>query len=194
MSHHHLQALGPPLQITTRGPNNVYGVLVGKVDGPLSDADNNHVFIPVRVFQGSGTGLHKIAFNVESNAKPKAAQYFVYDEVVEDADFPEQGFSADASLSYQELDLKQRQFKTIKNGLLRTVVHSTVDASELLAAYGFTFPGGGLHDIHYNNGERPGSHHANHPNQDGALAVYYHNKGGQPVRRWIFIKFQSQKL
>jgi hypothetical protein len=194
--HHHNHPLPPsPRDGGSHIPNNVYGVITGKVDGPLSDADNNHVFIPVRISEGAtGAGLHKIAFNVESNAPPKAAEYLVQDEAITDGDFPEKGFTTDATLSYTALGLTQNRFKKIENGLLRTVVHSSVDAAEIVAVYGFTFPGGGLHDIHYNNGEQPGSSHPNHRNQDGALSLYFHDSTGRAIRRWIFIKFQSQIL
>src|SRR5882724_8448441 len=103
-------------------PNNVFGALVGVLNGPLSDADNNHVFIPVRVAAGTTAGVYKIAFNVESNAAPKAAEYYVLDEAVQDKDFPKEGFSTSAHLSYKELGLKQTKFKTIQNGMLRTIV------------------------------------------------------------------------
>jgi len=175
-------------------PSNIYGAVAGVLNGPLSDADNNHVFIPVHVAIGATAGVYKIAFNVESNAAPKMAEYYVLDEAVKSTDFPEQGFTSDAYLSYQELGLHQSNFKTIQNGMLRTIVHSSVEKAQLISAYGFTFPGGGLHDIHYNNGEKPGSGHANQPGKDGALAVYFHDAAGQAVRRWIFIKFQTQSL
>lgn len=193
MSHHHTEPLRPRHNPDANTASKGYGVLVGKIDGPLSDADNNHVFIPIRITAGAAAGLYKIAFNVESNLPPKAAQYLVYDEPVTDGEIPVEGFSSDASLSYSSLGLQQDQFKTIENGLLRTVVHSSVDAAETIAAHGFTFPGG-MHEIHYNNGEKPGSSFPNHPNQDGALTIYFHDSTGQAIRRWIFIKFQSQDL
>jgi uncharacterized protein YukJ len=179
---------------TPNVPANVYGALVGVLNGPLSDADNNHIFIPVHVAAGNTAGVYKIAFNVESNAAPKAAQYYVLDEAIQDKDFPHEGFSTNAHLSYHELGLVQSEFKTIQNGLLRTVVHSSVQKAKLISAYGFTFQGGGLHDIHYNNGEKPSSGHANRPGKDGALALYFHDAAGRAIRRWIFIKFQTQTL
>lgn len=190
----HIQTLKVKKDPTPSVAANIYGELVGKVNGPLSDADNNHVFIPIFVAAGTGAGVWKVAFNVESNAAPKAAQYHVVDEAIATTDFPKGGFYAKARLSYQEIGLKTSEFKLIQNGMLRTVVHSTVSHAELVAVYGFTFPGGGIHDVHYNNGEPAGSGHSNRPNEDGALAVYFHETSGQAVRRWIFIKFQSQHL
>lgn len=176
-------------------PANQFGALAGKLNGPLSDADNNHVFIPVFVPSSAahGAGVWKIAFNVESNAPPLAAEYCVLDEAVTASAFPGPGFVGNARLSYRDLGLKQSQFKIIANGTLRTIVHSSVSQAEVIQAYGVTFPGG-LHDIHYNNGEPANSGHANHPHQDGALALYFHEASGQAIRRWIFIKFQSQTL
>ena len=191
-SPHHV--LKPKQNPTPSVPGGVYGSLVGVINGPLSNADNNHVFIPVFVSTGAGQGVWKIAFNVESNLPPKAAQYYVVDEAITDADFPKPGFVQNVHLSYAELGLKNAQFTVVTNGKLRTLVHSSVDHAKLVAAYGFTFPGGGLHDVHYNNGEPAGSGHPAHPGKDGALTLYYHEASGQAVRRWIFIKFQTQSL
>lgn len=171
----------------------VYGELAGVVNGPLSDADNNHVFIPIWVASGSGTGVWKIAFNVESNSPPLAAEYFILDEAITDAEFPKPGFIQSAHLSYAELGLHNAQFTVVTNGKLRTLVHSSISHAQLVVAYGFTFPGG-LHDVHYNNGEPAGSKHPARVGKDGALSLYYHEASGQAVRRWIFIKFQSQSL
>lgn len=64
-----------------------------------------------------------------------------------------------------------------------------------MTAYGVTYPkGDGIHDIHMNSGEKPGSGHANRVNQDGALVFYYAPAGEQPHRRWVFIKFATQVL
>lgn len=51
-----------------------------------------------------------------------------------------------------------------------------------------------MHDLHDNNGKPKGSGHSNHPNQDGALALYTLDRAGRNTRRWIFIKFQTQSL
>ena len=39
-----------------------------------------------------------------------------------------------------------------------------------------------------------GSGHANRTKEDGALVFYYRNNGGEPFRRWVFIKFSTQAL
>jgi len=194
MSHHHHQPLKPTPPASKNLPHNVYGVIVGKIDGPLSDADNNHIFIPVRIATGGHAGRYQLAFNTESNQGP-AVQYHIHDEPIAMADVPGEEFTTDASLSYHDLGLHQAGFRTVSNGKLRTIVHNSAMNSDLVAAYGFTFSdGSGLHDIHFNNGEKAGSGHANQPNKDGALVFYYLNRSGQTTRRWIFIKFQSQSL
>lgn len=175
-------------------PSYVYGRLAGVVNGPLSDRDDNHVYIPLRVWQGPAKGTHRVAFNVESIVPPGAAQYCVIDEPVTAKDVPKEGFTQRVRLSYAELGLTQAQFKTVENGLLRSLVHSTIAQAERVAVHGRTFPGGGIHDIHYNNGEAPDSPHPNRPGQDGALTVYFRGKDGGYVRRWFLIKFQTQTL
>jgi hypothetical protein len=192
--HHHRNTLRPPLQDSTRLPRSVYGALVGTVDGPLSDADDNHVFIPVRISAGDHRGRYRLAFNTESTDK-SSVQFFVHDELIEMSEVPNEGFTTDASLSYVDLGLHQSDFATIINGKLRTIVHDSAQDSDLVSAYGFTFKeGSGMHDLHFNNGESAGSTHPNHPNQDGALVFYRLNRSGQTTRRWIFIKFQTQTL
>jgi len=173
----------------------VYGAIVGTIDGPLSDADDNHVFIPVRVAVGNHAGRYRLAFNTESTAGHAPVQYYVHDEPITMADVPSEEFTTDASLSYTEIGLHQAIFRTVSNGRLRTIVHDSAQASDLVSAYGVTFNDGtGMHDLHFNNGEPAGSHHANRPNQDGALVFYYFNRSGATTRRWIFIKFQTQHL
>jgi len=191
--HHHTGPLNPPPAASTKLPKNVYGALVGVVDGPLSDADDNHVFIWLRVHAGNHAGRYKLAFNVESNDHTEA-QYYVYDEQITQADVPVESFTTDATLSYKKTGLKQTDFKAIANGQLRTLVHSSVQNTDLIEVYGVTFDtGDGMHEIHMNSGERPGSTHPNQPNKDGALSFYY-KTNGQDVRRWIFIKFGTQDL
>lgn len=197
MSHHHQhkQPLKPGPKPANKLPKNTYGALVGVLDGPLSDADDNHVFILIRVRKGNFAGRYKAAFNVASSDPNTHSEYYVRDEEITAAEIPPEDFDANASLSYAALGLKQANFRPIENGKLRTIVHSTVQQSEWISVYGFTFSDGtGIHDIHMNSGEPAGSKHPNKPNQDGALACYYRTQEGQEVRRWIFIKFSSQSL
>jgi len=195
MSHHHHHPLHPRRPVSTRLPHNAYGALVGTIDGPLSDADDNHVFLPVRIAVGGHAGRYRLAFNTESTQGHAPVQYDVHDEPIAMADVPSEEFTTDASLSYPALGLHQVDFRTVSNGQLRTIVHDSAQDSDLVAAYGVTFSdGGGIHDLHYNNGEPAGSHFPNHPNHDGALVFYYFNRVGATTRRWIFIKFQTQSL
>ena len=50
--HHHRRPLNPPRPPSTRLPHNKYGAIVGILDGPLGDQDDNHVYIPVRISTG----------------------------------------------------------------------------------------------------------------------------------------------
>lgn len=195
MSHHHHQPLNKKKPVTSnRLPKNAYGALVGKLDGPLSNADNNHVFIFVRISNGPHKGRYKLAFNTESTDH-SAVQFFVHDEEIAMAAVPAEEFTTDASLSYVDLGLHQTDFQEVANGQLRTIVQSSAHDADLVAAYGVTFSDGtGIHDLHYNNGEKPGSKFGNHPNKDGALVFYYFNRSGHTSRRWIFIKFHTQSL
>jgi hypothetical protein len=198
VSHHnHTQPLPQPPHDGSH-PNDRGGdqfvAVAGKVNGPLGDADDNHVEIRLLVSSGQGAGKYTVEFNVESTSAPKAAQYYILDQPVAGDHLPPEGVTTDAAVDYKAMGLKQSNFKTSNNGNLRTVVHSSVEKALLVVAYGFTFPHNGVHMIHYNNGEKPGGGHANHPHQDGALVVYYKDLSNQLFRRWIFLKFQSQTL
>lgn len=200
MSHHHhakplpQPAHGHPHSHPNDHAGDLFVAVAGKVNGPLGDADNNHVEIKLHIASGTGAGNYKVEFNVESNTTPKDAQYYILDQPVAADALPPEGVTHDATVDYRAMGLLESNFKTISNGNLRTVVHSTVDRALLVVAYGFTFPGNGVHMIHYNNGEKPGSTHPNHPKHDGALVVYFKDLSNQLIRRWIFLKFQSQTL
>jgi hypothetical protein len=193
--HQHMQPLNRRRAPSTNIPANVYGAIVGTLDGPLNNADNNHIGIPVRIATGPSAGRYILQVNTESSqdSGQPADEYFVFDEPIAMADVPAEGFTREASLSYAGMGLHQPEFQVVTNGMLRTIVANSAANADLVSAYGFTFPGG-LHDIHYNNGEPAGSHFPNKPNEDGALAFYMLNLAGQTTRRWIFIKFQSQSL
>jgi hypothetical protein len=194
MSHHHTRPLNKERPSGGPLPHDVYGAIVGTIDGPLGDQDDNHVYIPLRIHTGPLAGLYRLAFNTESTDR-SSDQFAIYDEPIEMADVPSEGFTQDASLSYAGIGLHQADFSPITNGKLRTLTHDSAQDADLMGAYGFTFSdGGGLHDIHFNNGEPPGSKFKNQPNKDGALVFYTLNRSGQTTRRWIFIKFQEQNL
>jgi Uncharacterized conserved protein (DUF2278) len=192
--HHHRQPLRPSNPLTSLLPHDVYGALVGTIDGPLGAGNANHVFIPIRVATGPCTGRYQLAFNTESTDLSQV-QYCIRDEAITLTDVPSVGFTDDASVSYAALGLDQKDFTTVANGKLRTIVDDSAQDSDLIAAYGVTYSDGtGMQDLHFNNGEPTGSGHGDHPNQDGALALYALDRMGRNTRRWIFIKFQTQSL
>jgi hypothetical protein len=185
-------------------PANQFGGLVGTVDhltltprdpqNRNNNPDNNHVYIWIEVHAGPSAGQYECAFNTESNQQGSKSQYYVYEEAVTLADFPTVGFWP-AEVSYKGLGLKQTDFTDITNGQLRSAVNNWSRDCTLVCAYGVVYKeGDGLHEIHMNSGERPGSGHANLVNEDGALVFYHRNNGGEPYRRWVFIKFSTQDL
>jgi hypothetical protein len=185
----------PPRRRKHRFPPNIFGLLVGQVDGPLDDSNDNHVTIPLRVTKGPATGLYRVAVNIASTGLPKSAQYFIRDEPVPDQALPRTGIDPEARLSYDALGLQEANFTTLDCALMRAVMHESLAHADVIAAYGVTFSPYGLHDIHYNNGELPGSLHENRPDRDGAISLFFRDKTtGHLIRRWIFIKFQSQRL
>ena len=191
----HITPLHPSHPVSTKLPRNDYGALVGTIDGSLSDADDNHVFIFVRISKGKYVGRYKLAFNTEANQGHAPVEFYVYDEPITMAEVPGEDFTTEASLSYAGIGLHETNFSEVINGKLRTIVHASAQDSDLVEAFGVTFSDGtGIHDLHHNNGEPAGSHFPNLPNQDGALAFYSLNRAGQTTRRWIFIKFKTQRL
>ncbi len=185
---------------TARLPVNRFGALSGSLnhltlnphDGPRPD--DNHVYLWIEVGAGRFAGKYECAFNTESSNGGSQTEFAVVDETITLGDFPTEGF-ADAEVSYKGLGLKQSEFLRIANGALRSSVIEWTHECNSLTAYGITYGGGdGLHDIHMNSGERPGSHHPNQTNHDGALVFYFRNEGEEPYRRWVFIKFSTQDL
>lgn len=198
---HHDHPIGPPPAVSTGHlPKNLFGGLTGNLDHltlvPKSGThpDDNHVYVWLSVPSGTLSGKYECAFNTESNTGGPASQYLVKEEAISLTEVPPLGFTS-ATVSFKGLGLKQADFNQIQNGALRTAVYSWAASATLITAYGITYAGGdGLHDIHMNSGEQPGSNHPNLVNEDGALVFYYKPKGLKPFRRWVFIKFTSQTL
>ena len=194
----------PPARMRGKLPANQFGGLVGTVDHLTltphdpedrdNNPDNNHVYIWIDVPAGKYMGKYECAFNTESNQKGSTTQYHVYEEEISLADFPTVGFWG-AEVSYAGLGLKKADFQDIENGQLRSAVNNWAQDCSLACAYGVIYSrGDGLHEIHMNSGERPGSKYPNLTNRDGALVFYYRNAGTAPFRRWVFIKFSTQDL
>jgi hypothetical protein len=203
MAHHHhtfTKKLKPkPSQAKGRLPANHFGGLVGTIDHlTLSPhdgkkPDNNHVYIWINVPAGPNAGRYECAFNTEST-DTSPTLYAVVEEEIDPTEIPTYGFE-DASVSYAAMGLTEADFQVIQNGTLRSSVFNWAQHCDEIVAYGLTYNDGtGIHDIHMNSGERPGSGHANRVNQDGALAFYYRPPAAAPYRRWAFIKFSTQDL
>jgi hypothetical protein len=204
MSHHshHDHPIGPPPPPTAgRIPGNQFGALVGVLDHLTlaahdgQHADDNHVYIWIRVPQGQFAGKYECAFNTESSGGGNVeSQFLVKEEQIQESDFPDFGFDT-ATVSYNGLGLTQSEFQPISNGSLRTSVYDWANKAALITAYGVTYnTGDGIHEVHMNSGEPPGSGFSNLVNEDGAMVFYYRPAGEPPLRRWVFIKFSSQTL
>jgi hypothetical protein len=202
--HHHSFAnrnLGPRPRFTQGHlPGECYGALVGAVDHvTLNSRDGsrpnpNHVYIWISVPSGARAGRYECAFSTESSGTGPDTLYLVYEEEITSTDIPPAGFD-NAQLSYANLGLRESEFTRIENGSLRSAIYNWASDCTGIVVYGVTYPdGGGLHDVHMNSGERPGSAHRSRLHEDGALAFYYRHGGGDLYRRWVFIKFATQDL
>ncbi len=181
-------------------PPTQFGELVGTFDHATlvpegaTRPDDNHVYLWVRVPDGPFAGLYECAFNIHSTDQTNVS-FTDWPEDFTGKPLPAAGF-AQPSLSYAALGLKDADFAPVQQGDLQTLVTHYAETCTLMAAYGTTYSEGtGLHDIHLNAGEQPGSSHANRTGQDGALVFYFGGTGGAaPSAHWIFIKFSTQSL
>ena len=202
-NHHFLTSAERVSRAQHKLPASHFGMLTGNFNSVSltprgsSKPDDNHVYILLRIPSGALAGVYECAFNTHSN-QGSNAQYAEKEEDLGSATFPSTGFVSTATLSYHSMGLKQTDFQTITGPNLATTVMQYAQSAYRIAAFGFTYStGDGIHDIHYNNGEKPGAGFGNHPNQDGALVFYF--AGGvqdnpNPSARWIFIKFDTQTL
>ena len=179
-------------------PPGQFGELVGTFDHATLVADgntrpdDNHVYLWLKVADGPFAGLYECAFNIHSTDQTNV----LFTDWPQDiTGLPAAGFT-ETALSYAALGLKDADFAPVQQGDLQTLVTHYAETCTLMAAYGTTYPEGtGLHDIHLNAGERPGSGHADRAGQDGALVFYFSGSGGAALSaRWIFVKFDTQSL
>lgn len=179
-------------------PPSQFGELVGTFDHAALVAegntrpDDNHVYLWIRVAGGAFAGLYECAFNIHSTDQSNV-QFTDWPEDLTGKTLPPVGWTQ-PSLSYAALGLKDADFAPVQQGDLQTLVTHYAETCILLAAYGAAYSEGtGLHDIHLNSGEPPGSAHADRTGQDGAL-VFYFSADGVLSAHWIFVKFDTQSL
>lgn len=137
------------------------------------------------------TGKFEAAVNVESsqmvgNASPDKLElrYHLLDQTVEETEWPAEGFTTSAALSYAKLGLHDSDFQIVTSGALRTLVATDALQAQRIAVYGMTYSDGtGIHDVHMNTGDH-----------DGAMIFYYDAAHGGPKARWVFLKFANQPL
>ncbi len=181
-------------------PPTQFGELVGTFDHAAlvpegaTRPDDNHVYLWVRVAGGQYAGLYECAFNIHSTDRTNVL-FTDWQEDLAGKMLPAAGFTQPA-LSYAALGLKDADFAPVQQGDLQTLVTHYAETCTLMAAYGTTYSEGtGLHDIHLNAGEPPGSSHADRTEQDGALVFYFSGMGGAAhTAHWIFVKFSTQSL
>ncbi len=179
-------------------PPTQFGELVGTFDhatlvpeGAIRP-DDNHVYLWISVADGPYAGLYECAFNIHSTDQTNV-QFTDWPEDLTGKTLPQAGFTQ-PSLSYAALGLKDADFAPVQQGDLQTLVTHYAETCTLVAGYGTTyFEGTGLHDIHLNSGEPPGSAHESRTGQDGAL-VFYSGTGAALSAHWIFVKFGTQSL
>ena len=181
-------------------PPGQFGELVGKFDHATlvpegaTRPDDNHVYLWVSVPSGAFAGLYECAFNIHSTDQSNVL-FTDWPEDLTGKALPESGWTQPAQ-SYAALGLKDADFAPVQQGDLQTLVTHYAETCVLMAAYGTTYSEGtGLHDIHLNAGEQPGSGHADRTGQDGALVFYFSGSSGAALSaHWIFIKFDTQSL
>ena len=181
-------------------PPTQFGELVGTFDHATlvpegaARPDDNHVYLWVRVPAGQFAGLYECAFNIHSTDLSNVL-FTDWPQDMTGKTLPPPGFTQ-PSLSYAALGLKDADFAPVQQGDLQSLVTHYASACTVMAAYGTTYSEGtGLHDIHLNAGEPPGSAHADRTGQDGALVFYSGGTAGAaPTAHWIFIKFSTQSL
>ncbi len=180
-------------------PPATFGRLAGTFDHATlvpegrTRPDDNHVYLWVRVAAGPQAGVYECAFNIHSSDRSDVL-FTDWPEDLTGKTPPAPGFSQPA-LSYAALGLKNADFAPVRQGDLQTLVTHYAETCAAMAVYGTTYSEGtGLHDIHLNSGEAPGSRHANRTGQDGALVFYFGGADTPASAHWIFVKFGTQSL
>jgi hypothetical protein len=196
-----------------RLPRNCFGALTGAFERASAGSryrnvpDDNHVYLWIRIGLGPHAGCFECAVNVASPAPGGHLVPVLFherDERIAEADVPAEGFSTDARCSYAGLGLREGNFTEVPHMTLGPALIASAQASVRVAVYGVTYANGeGMHDIHLNSHETPGSRHrdrldsAGHPTQDGALIFYSRPPSVAPgvvLAHWVFIKFRTQVL
>ena len=183
-------------------PPRKFGELVGPFDHTTlvpeggMRPDDNHVYFWIRVPAGPGAGalagVFGCAFNIHSTDESDFL-FTDWSEGLISKSLPAADFTP-VTLSYAQLGLKDADFKPVQESGLQVLVTQYAQTCARMAAYGTIYSdGSGLHDIHLNAGEAPGSPHPDRTGQDGPL-VFYFTPPAPPTARWVFIRFATQNL
>jgi hypothetical protein len=166
--------------------------------------DDNHLFFWLRVSAGRHAGLYECAVNLAS-AHPDSLHapvlYCEREELIPPGALPPEGFHPEVKCSYAALGLRDEDFGPAPQAPFATSLLAYAESCIRMAAYGVTYSNGeGLHDIHLNSHEAPGSVHRDRldedgqPTQDGALVFYFAGPEETILARWMFAKFPTQQL
>jgi len=103
---------------------------------------------------------------------------------------PQYGVFSNAALSYAGIGLADAMFSSVSAVRIQQQLEAAFAQSSFVAIYGLVFDDGGpngkgIHETHLN---------VTRSNQDGALAVYAKDVGGQPQRKWFFFKFLEDHI
>lgn len=194
-------------------PRDRFGALTGAFDRAAAGSryrnvpDDNHVYLWVRVPAAPFAGSYECAVNVASPAGDGIFTPVLFherDEWIPASHLPAEGFTLHARCSYAALGLRESDFTAVPQMTLAPALIGYAQSSLRMAVYGVTYSNGeGLHDIHLNSHEAPGSRHRDRldaegrPTQDGALIFYSPAQDGDPSllrAHWVFLKFRTQRL
>lgn len=193
-------------------PPKTFGRLVSQFQFashvPLAGGRNTgrHIYLALRVADGSFAGLYEAAVNIRSDEGTEVT----FAEKLENlnaADMPTFGFQAGVKLAYGSgpnddsadyLGLSDGDFQGIENDELYDKISKLTEGCDRVAVYGVTYSpvGNGIHDVHMNSGTDPHDPHAkdDRDREDGAIAFYFNLGNGKAFAHWVFVKFASQKV
>ena len=191
-------------------PPTQFGLLVGKFLRPATGSryrnqpDDNHLYLWLGTHSASDRHAYECAVTLSSTIGPTLLNGILQcrrDELLAPGDLPSFGFHGVVSCSYASLGLRDSDFIAVAPEVLVASLLELSRESVMIGAYGVTYQNGeGLHDIHLNSHEPPGSLHRDRldrhgsPTQDGALVFFVPGENGSMLARWLFLKFRTQLL
>ncbi len=200
-NHQHTQR--PPNGFRSGSSPQAYAAVTATVqkstERPITGRNGSHLQFYVNA--GAG-GAFQVDVNTQSRDGSQIGLYIAVEDLQPapgDANqpfgAPEFGLIPDAQLSYAGLGLTNADFAPTDPTRIESQLENDLDQSTFLAVYGLSFDDAGtngrdvrgIHETHFAG--------ANHPNQDGALALYSTDPAtSKPIRTWYFFKFQEDQI